>query len=116
MNTQVPTVHIVSSDEAIASGLSPWNVLSIVKFHRNEIEEAIKAKKQPSAYNIAAIPLIQELARQMFVKLREAGHVFHFPKKTTPYRPRTNSHNHQPNGGKHGRKRPKKPQRQGRET
>lgn len=75
-------INIVTCDEAIASGRSPWAVLSIVKFHREEIRQALKNKQTPSEYNIQAIPLIQELARQMFVKLKKQKEFpnFHYEK------------------------------------
>jgi hypothetical protein len=66
-------VNIISCEEAIAQNLSPGTVRSIARFHQQEINAAIKAKQSPSEYNIKAIPLILELARQMVLKLREQG-------------------------------------------
>ena len=91
-------VTIITCDEAIAQGVSPWNILNIAKFHQTEINNARKQKQPPSEHNINAIPLIQELARQMFVELRKLGHTFHFPKlrdqhnhKRKPHGKRTRS-------------------------
>lgn len=73
-------VTIITCDEAIAQGISPWNVLSIAKFHQTEINNARKQGVSPSEHNTTALPLIKELARQMFVELRRLGHSFHFPR------------------------------------
>mgnify|MGYP003403661014 CR=1 FL=1 len=73
-------VTIITCDEAIAQGISPWNILSIAKFHQTEINNARKQGVSPSEHNTTALPLIKELARQMFVELRKLGHTFHFPK------------------------------------
>lgn len=83
-------VTILTCNEVIAQGISPWNVLSIAKFHQTEINNAKKQGVSPSEHNINALPLIRELARQMFVELRKLGYTFHFPKYRVQHKKKKN--------------------------
>lgn len=78
-NISVPVV-VISAQEAINQGTSPWNLLNIVKWH----EFQLKAFKHNGIddrveYHRSAIKLIKRTVQEMFILLKQRGEKINFP-------------------------------------